>query len=74
MGLVAHSILFKRILQLFWPKDQRRQARRRLSRCVAQEELRAALRNGAPLDTVDPFEDKAEIEARFFPHASDMHA
>ncbi|CAK9078920.1 Uncharacterized protein SCF082_LOCUS37677 [Durusdinium trenchii] len=48
IGLVAHSILFKRMIQLFWPKDRLR-----------QEELRTALRNGAQKqDTVDPFEDK----------------
>lgn len=27
-GLVAHSILFKRMIQLFWPKDRLRQERR----------------------------------------------
>ncbi|CAE7589111.1 unnamed protein product, partial [Symbiodinium sp. CCMP2592] len=25
VGLIAHSILFKRILQLFWPQDATRQ-------------------------------------------------
>ncbi|OLP81780.1 hypothetical protein AK812_SmicGene37647 [Symbiodinium microadriaticum] len=47
VGLIAHSILFKRILQLFWPQDAAR-----------QEEVRAALRNGATHDTVDPYHDK----------------
>ncbi|CAL1167822.1 unnamed protein product [Cladocopium goreaui] len=47
VGLVAHSILFKRMMQLFWPKDRLR-----------QEEIRTALRNGAAQDTVDPYEDK----------------
>lgn len=47
VGLVAHSILFRRILQLFWPEDEATQAR-----------LRAALRNGAPADTPDPYHDK----------------
>eukprot|EP00439_Symbiodinium_sp_Y106_P056887 s1402_g8.t1 len=47
VGLIAHSILFKRILQLFWPQDATR-----------QEEVRTALRNGATHDTVDPYHDK----------------
>jgi len=47
VGLVAHSILFRRMMQLFWPKDQ-----------IRQEEIRTALRNGAAQDTVDPYEDK----------------
>ncbi|CAJ1401285.1 unnamed protein product [Effrenium voratum] len=46
VGLIGHSILFKRMIQLFWPKEARR-----------QEEIRAALRNGAG-DTIDPFDDK----------------
>merc|ERR1712130_368864 len=47
VGLVAHSILFKRMIQLFWPQDVTR-----------QEELRTALRNGAAADTIDPLHDK----------------
>ncbi|CAE8587770.1 unnamed protein product, partial [Polarella glacialis] len=47
VGLVAHSILFKRLLQIFWPSDP-----------ATQGEVRAALRNGAPEDTMDPLNDK----------------
>lgn len=46
-GLVAHSLLFRRIIQLFWPKDP-----------AAQEAVRIGLRNGAPPDTPDPVMDK----------------
>lgn len=47
VGLVAHSLLFRRILQIFWPGDQ-----------GTQDELRSALRNGAYPDTPDPYSDK----------------
>jgi len=48
VGVVAHSLLFQRILQLFWPSD-----------ASLQEALRNALRNGAlALDTKDPLYDK----------------
>eukprot|EP00933_Yihiella_yeosuensis_P017763 TRINITY_DN14788_c0_g1_i1.p1 TRINITY_DN14788_c0_g1~~TRINITY_DN14788_c0_g1_i1.p1 ORF type:complete len:509 (+),score=108.61 TRINITY_DN14788_c0_g1_i1:164-1528(+) len=46
VGLVAHSLLFKRMLQLFWPTD-----------LTVQEELKAALRNGEG-GTIDPYHDK----------------
>lgn len=48
VGVVAHSLLFQRLVQLFCPFDP-----------ALQEELRAALRNGAPVDaTKDPLKDK----------------
>lgn len=47
VGCVGHSLFFKRLLQLFWPKEPR-----------LQEEFRAALRNGASPDTKDPYHDK----------------
>lgn len=47
VGLVAHSLLFRRIVQLFWPKDS-----------ATQEAVRAGMRNGAPADTPDPRVDK----------------
>jgi len=47
VGVVAHSLLFQRLIQLFWPHDR-----------GLQEELRTSMRNGAPLETRDPLHDK----------------
>jgi len=49
VGIVGHSMFFRRLIQLFWPKDP-----------LVQEVLRIALRNGSPAseNTLDPFSDK----------------
>merc|ERR1712061_716856 len=47
LGIVAHSLLFQRINQLFWPNNP-----------ALREELRAGMRNGAAPDTLDPLHDK----------------
>eukprot|EP00928_Gymnodinium_smaydae_P030866 TRINITY_DN22827_c0_g1_i2.p1 TRINITY_DN22827_c0_g1~~TRINITY_DN22827_c0_g1_i2.p1 ORF type:complete len:539 (-),score=103.14 TRINITY_DN22827_c0_g1_i2:65-1681(-) len=47
VGMVAHSLLFQRLLQLYWPRDVGR-----------QERLRCSLRNGASAETRDPYNDK----------------
>mmetsp|Transcript_45218 Transcript_45218/g.131580 ORF Transcript_45218/g.131580 Transcript_45218/m.131580 type:complete len:577 (+) Transcript_45218:2-1732(+) len=47
VGLVAHSLLFQRMLQLFWPRDP-----------ALQEELRASMLQGAPPESKDPLRNK----------------
>jgi len=47
VGLVGHSLLFQRILQLFWPKD-----------VSMQNQMRTALRNGDSTSSKDPYNDK----------------
>lgn len=47
VGLVAHSLLFQKILQMFWPTNP-----------IRQELIRRGLRNGARDDCLDPLKDK----------------
>lgn len=49
VGLVAHSLIFQRLLQLFCPCDR-----------STQQDLRTQLRNGASPDGMDPFLDKMQ--------------
>ncbi|CAK0842786.1 unnamed protein product [Prorocentrum cordatum] len=46
-GVVGHSLLFQRMIQLFLPRDRGEQL-----------QIKAAMRNGAPETTKDPFDDK----------------
>lgn len=47
IGIVGHSLFFQRMIHLFHPFDP-----------GMQEQVRAAMRNGAPAETQDPFHDK----------------
>lgn len=47
IGVIAHSLLFQRLLTLLCPRDDQ-----------ARAEVRAGLCNGAPVSVVDPFHDK----------------
>lgn len=47
VGVVGHSLFFQRMIQLFLPRDRGEQLL-----------IKAAMRNGAPETTKDPFDDK----------------
>jgi len=47
VGVVGHSLLFQRIMKLFWPADP-----------LTQAVVRAGLQNGSPDNGVDPLTDK----------------